>query len=253
MTEPNKEQPDKERKRKMGNASSLDTECRPSDSKNATNKTEAFPPVRHRKSEKWICKSTLTDWLMVLITAGLFYYTFGLYRQAINASNAAIIADSLTNRNLELSQRAYLSYGVPTEYPSNHQLVIPIWNYGHKECDSIVAILEYATVRPQTKPVIFMFHVIDTIIARRIQIQPGRDSAYAIYITLPALSQKTLQEVQSHKQQIVVMGTIIYDTGFLKMDRLLITVTYNPDRNEWVRGGTGMDIDFNKGKTVHKE
>ena len=173
------------------------------------------------------------------VAACLAWLTYENLVEIRKQTPSVVEATGIANRNFEVSQRAYLSFGTP-DSGSGRTLRIPIENFGHVAVDSILAVFSYLIIQinsdaiPQYETSTVYVH----------PIRPGSGSDFALYVNLPRLPPRAVQAIESGKEKVAVSGRIIYDTGFFKMDTLVILVYYNHVMKRWVRSGEGARIDL---------
>ena len=148
---------------------------------------------------------------------------------------------TVSQTSLEIAQRAYLTYGVVDEIPSG--IKVHISNFGHVPATIIGGPARYMRN-------LFPVNVSLADISRKFSestnksvISPG-DTDAAFLFDLPKLSQEDDAAVKAGHQIVFVSYEIDYETGFNKLDRLSIRISYAPDSRKWTHVNSGTRIDF---------
>jgi hypothetical protein len=138
---------------------------------------------------------------------------------------ALIDANTTGDKNLVLSQRAYLTIGKPEGILPGVR--VPVRNFGHAPAKLLEVPLEYMRV-DMTSNVAIDRHRIDTP-PGAVAISPGEASNFALMLTLPILRPDVESLVKNGHQKLLVSGKIRFDTGFKDEDTVLLNLVYEQD------------------------
>ena len=148
-------------------------------------------------------------------------------------------ANEISNRNLLMTQRAYLSVGEIG--PFGPGIRIRLNNVGHAPAKIISGSFTFERVSmPQN---VELEHKAASI-AGGATILPGTASDFALMFTLPLIPPEVKSAIDSGAQLVVVDGNVTFDIGFDKSDTIGIHTTYNHETKSWSHINEGLGVDF---------
>lgn len=213
-----------------------------------------FPKNNQHKQRDWSWWVKFVLDIFTFIGAALIvWFTYNTLQEVRLQTPAIITATNTSNRNLEISQRAYLRAEFP-QYSLDKMVKIPIINYGNIPCKTIstnITCIIFKIKPNQPKHVFLPENRINVFIKKYFIvthsdiITPNSNSDYSIYIELP-VNDKLINDIKAGRKQLSIMGNMKYDTGFNHVDSVSICFTYNHINNIWVRCGDGPVINFSQ-------
>jgi hypothetical protein len=156
------------------------------------------------------------------------------------------MTNSIMAQQLTIPYRAHLCVGEFKGKPEDGYIIMPVENYGHI-AGKITHLIVQATSRHGDGT---EFHEcsgekkIDQTIG---DVTPGKSGLFHLTVILPT---------EAHgADQVIIMGSIDYETGFPKgTDRLIFIRTYEREKSAWIRAAFAGDIDLRgTTKTGHAE
>jgi hypothetical protein len=122
-------------------------------------------------------------------------------------------------------------------------VTIPIENYGHTRVSNFIVELYFSRLRIRDMKKLELRKL---EIKQSSPIRPG-PSRFSLAATLPTESSTAFTELLTGMQIWGIAGTIQYDTGFGKMDSVIICAQRAPQNAKWTNcGGMSVDANFNK-------
>jgi hypothetical protein len=180
----------------------------------------------------WITALQRPDWWLVIVGTGAIV-------AALMTLGAIKKQSEIMMQQLSIPHRAYLAIGEPRITGSETHF--PIWNYGHIS----------GTIQSVSVEIIVQDMQGKEMYRRDIQksgdmvVVPGEAhaDACALNVSLP-------HQAREEDVQLLISGTVSYDTGFKGTDTLSFVRVYLTNISQWRTASVIFEIDFSEDRSI---